>query len=627
MIRLRLLGPPTLLVDGEAPPPELLWRKHLALLVYLHCTSARGATRAHLLDLLWGDKPEAAARHSLNEALRVIRRGLGDDAVDTAGDRVRLVAPVESDLRDVEALLAGGDLTAASAQVGGEFLEGFDLSGAPPFEDWVGSQRVEWRRRGSDLLADAAERDLARGDAESAARLASRAATLDPASPRAVAVAMRAMALVGDRAGALAHHDRLVAALAEAGGVEPPSLGALASRIRAGRSRPADSSADAGQRRRTPLVGREESLAALLAQARASQDHGARVALIRGEPGTGKSRLLEELISRAALEGTTTLALRAVAGDRTDPGGGLRALIAGPLLAAPGVGAAPGEALAAMAAVDAAWLERFPGARERPPSPLRQAVVELVRAATGEAPVILAVDDAQWLDEESLGIMFGLLRDLATSRLLIVTAASPRPEHPSLDELATRIGRDHDGIVLPLPPLSSASLEHLVRWALPGYGQEQTERLTRRIEADSAGLPFLAVELLHAMVGGLDLLGSPHPWPSPFQTLDQTRPGDLPDAIVAAIRIDFRRLTAAAQAVLAAAAVLGDRITANQLTIVTGLPPEAVDEALDELEWHRWLHAEPRGYSHVARIAREVIDRDLVTAGQRRRYLERADAA
>lgn len=625
MIRLRLLGPPRLLVDGEAPPPELLWRKHLALLVYLHCAPARGATRAHLLDLLWGHRPEAAARHSLNEALRVIRRGLGDDAVDTAGDRVRLAVPVDSDLRDVEALLAGGELTAAGEQVGGEFLEGFALSGAPSFEDWVSSQRVEWRRRGSDLLADAAEQDLARGDAESAARVASRAASLDPASPRAVAVAMRAMALVGDRAGALAHHDRLVAALAEAGGVEPPSLSALASRIRAGRSRPADSSADAGQRRRPPLVGREESLAALLSLARASQDHGARVALIRGEPGTGKSRLLEELLSRATLEGTTTLALRAVAGDRTDPGGALRALIAGPLLAAPGVGAASGEALAAMAEVDAAWLERFPGARGSIPSPLRQAVVDLVRAASGEASVVIAVDDAQWLDGESLGILFGLLRDLAASRLLLVVAASPRPEHPLLDEITTRIGRDHAGGVIPLPPLTSDSLERLVRWALPGYGLEQVERLTRRIAADSAGLPFLAVELLHAVVGGLDLLDSPDPWPSPFQTLDQTRPGDLPDAIVAAIRIDFRRLTATGQSVLAAAAVLGDRVTTEQLALATGVPPDVVDQALDELEWHRWLHAEPRGYSHVARIAREVIGRDLVTAGQRRRILERTN--
>jgi nucleotidyltransferase/DNA polymerase involved in DNA repair len=43
--------------------------------------------------------------------------------------------------------------------------------------------------------------------------------------------------------------------------------------------------------------------------------------------------------------------------------------------------------------------------------------------------------------------------------------------------------------------------------------------------------------------------------------------------------------------------------------------------ALDELEWHRWLMAEPRGYSFVARIVRRVVERDMVTEGQRRRVL------
>jgi len=44
--------------------------------------------------------------------------------------------------------------------------------------------------------------------------------------------------------------------------------------------------------------------------------------------------------------------------------------------------------------------------------------------------------------------------------------------------------------------------------------------------------------------------------------------------------------------------------------------------ALDELEWHRWLLAEPRGYSFVARIVRQVLERDMLTPGQRRRILE-----
>jgi hypothetical protein len=55
------------------------------------------------------------------------------------------------------------------------------------------------------------------------------------------------------------------------------------------------------------------------------------------------------------------------------------------------------------------------------------------------------------------------------------------------------------------------------------------------------------------------------------------------------------------------------------------LDGEEVARALDELEWHRWLVAEPRGYSFVARIVRQVVERDIVTPGQRRRVLEAVD--
>ena len=40
-----------------------------------------------------------------------------------------------------------------------------------------------------------------------------------------------------------------------------------------------------------------------------------------------------------------------------------------------------------------------------------------------------------------------------------------------------------------------------------------------------------------------------------------------------------------------------------------------------------WLVAEPRGYSFVARIVHQVVERDMVTVGQRRRVLDAAAAA
>ncbi len=70
---------------------------------------------------------------------------------------------------------------------------------------------------------------------------------------------------------------------------------------------------------------------------------------------------------------------------------------------------------------------------------------------------------------------------------------------------------------------------------------------------------------------------------------------------------------------LVAAAVLGGRVAGAKLGQAAGLAGEALAQALDELEWQGWLAAEPRGYAFVARIVRDVIDRDMATPGQRLR--------
>src|SRR3989442_15788364 len=75
--------------------------------------------------------------------------------------------------------------------------------------------------------------------------------------------------------------------------------------------------------------------------------------------------------------------------------------------------------------------------------------------------------------------------------------------------------------------------------------------------ADSAGIPLLVVALLHAVAAGFEPSETQPPWPRPTETFEQTLPGELPDNVVAAIRINFRRLSAEAQRVLVAAAGLG----------------------------------------------------------------------
>ena len=85
MIVCRTLGPVAVTLDGRIAPTALLWRKNLALLVYLARSDPRGRTRDHLTGLLWAEHPETAAKHSLNEALRVLRRHAGDGIDTSAG--------------------------------------------------------------------------------------------------------------------------------------------------------------------------------------------------------------------------------------------------------------------------------------------------------------------------------------------------------------------------------------------------------------------------------------------------------------------------------------------------------------------------------------------------------------
>jgi hypothetical protein len=204
--------------------------------------------------------------------------------------------------------------------------------------------------------------------------------------------------------------------------------------------------------------------------------------------------------------------------------------------------------------------------------------------------------------------------------LLTVDPANPRRE---IDECRVRIGRDLDGTVARLRPLELDSIDELVQWAMPDADPEHRARLARRIHSDSGGLPMFAVELLSAVRLGLELPEAPA-WPPPARTLDATRPGDLPDPVVAAIRIGYRRLGKEARDALCALAVLGGRASGQEIGRAAALDDEHIGPALDELEWGRWLAVEPRGYGFTATVAREVIARDMVTNGQRQRILARA---
>lgn len=632
MIICRVLGPVEISVDGGPVVPELLWRKNLALLIYLARSPKRARSRDHLVGLLWGDKPESAARHSLNEAVRVLRKHVPQDALESEGGQVRLAPDsLELDVERFEALIADEDWTNAADLVAGEFMEGFSVPGCSELEDWLYAERVSLRQVSVEALVHRADEVLDGGAVREAVNLALRALSLDGTSEAAAQRAMRGLAIAGDRSGALAIYDALVKRLEEDIGVEPDEETAeLAERVRRERTwklpeRLSTGTAAGGESRRAPLMGRKAELQQLLdAWTGCVSERRATLAVIEGDPGTGRTRLAEELVARARLDGAALAAARAVEADREEPWSGALALAQGIPLDAAWLDEVPPAAVAALAERLPGWAERFGREKvQKGPSPGR-ALIDVARAAAASRPVFLFVDDAGWLDHDSLLAFGALLRDLESTPTFVMIAAGSHPERQEIEELRARIGRDLAGVSVKLGALSRDAVRRLARWALPSYDDVELDRVTRRVTTDSAGLPLLVVELLHAVALGLDLGVTGGAWPEPLRTLEQTLPGELPDAVSAAVRVSFRRLSDDAQAALAASAVLDEPVDAGRLQRATGLESAVVAAALDELEWQRWLSADARGYSFVARVVREVVGRDMLTKGQRQRIVEAA---
>jgi len=467
-----------------------------------------------------------------------------------------------------------------------------------------------------DVLVHRADQLLAAGNVAAAHDTVQRARELDWRPETAVRSALRTLALAGDRGGALALFEEFASRLKRELGAEPDAeTRALAERVRLERTwrlpkAVRDAAARKSGSRRAPLVGRALELERLTdAWTACRAKRRATVAVIEGDAGAGKTRLAEELAARARLDGAVVVAVRAVAADHSDAWSGVFGIARGGLLDAPGVAGTPPAALAQLRGT-------------APPGAPGRALADVLQTVADEQPVVVFVDDAHWLDRDSLLALGGIMRDLAGSPVAFLLTVAPHPSGPELDEVRARVGRELAGTAIQLRGFGTDDVRELGRWALPSYGEEQLDRLARRVLADSAGIPLLVVALLHAVAAGFEPSDAQQPWPKPTETFEQTLPGELPDNVVAAIRVNFRRLSADAQRVLVAAAVLGGRIPGARLGRAAGVAGEALPQALDELEWQGWLAAEPRGYAFVARIVRDVIDRDMVTPGQRLRLTQ-----
>src|SRR6266516_2610619 len=272
MIRLRTLGAVDLKdSEGRELRPLLTQPKRLALLTYLALAGSSGFRRRDtVVALFWPELDEEHARGSLRQALRFLRRSLGEGIIVSRGEEEigvdRGVLRCDA-TAFMEACEAGRDAEALDL-FQGDFLDGFFVSeAAPELERWVEEERIALRRRAAASAWALADGYRVAGDRGDAAALARRAAGFAPEDEGELAHLIAFLDDLGDRSGAIGAYDEFARRLKQEYDVLPaPETLALIQSVRhrtavgfqtraAGRSvAPAETVAGPAPRARRTLV-------------------------------------------------------------------------------------------------------------------------------------------------------------------------------------------------------------------------------------------------------------------------------------------------------------------------------------------------------------------------------------
>ncbi|WP_310571001.1 AAA family ATPase [Gemmatimonas sp.] len=463
--------------------------KALALFTYLACAPGRGATRAHLQELLWERQSPEAAQQSLRTYLWKLRKLLPPNSI--TGDEF-VVLSIDCQV-DRDALLEAanrGDAGAVVQRFTGDFFPSHAQPDSPQFDAWVQSERLRLR----DIFSRCVERVVTDavdgGEFRQAIEVARRLRDVDPLDERGWRPLLNALLVSGDSVNAANESAVLVRALA-ADDQEPlPATTSLLNAI-ARMARREDSAVVGVDFYVTPLIARDREFSQLLASwLRVRADSFAHVH-VHGVAGVGKSRLLDDFASRLLRDRAVVVRARTDIGRRTLPYAFV-GTIAAQLAARRGAAAISPGSKCALLAVNPALSNYFSGEPDSSTGAdaLRRrtlAVSELVTAVSDEQPLAILLDDMQWADTASCAVLAGSISASETTSCLLITAG--REELPAVfsesrcDEI-TLNGLNGDALIDLLQSL--ATLPDL-EWA---------NEFPRLLHQSSAGLPLQVFDAL-----------------------------------------------------------------------------------------------------------------------------------
>lgn len=395
-----------------------------------------------------------------------------------------------------------------------------------------------------------------------------------------------------------------------------------------------------------PLIGRQREVALLWDQFEAAARGRANVVFVTGEPGIGKTRLLDEIAARAERTGAAVLRGSASEAAGMPPylpflealGQHIRTAPLEPLREQAGAAA---TILAGILPELSARLGELPPAYPLPPEQARLRLYEaagafLAAIAAFPSPpisrgigggLLLILDDLHWADAASLDLLCHVVRHQPAARLLVLGAYHEGEigRSPALARALNELTRLRVLTILPLAPLSADEVAAL---AADTLGGPVDPTVSEFLHAQSEGNPFFAEELLRDWLETGALGRQTHePTGGSWWTLAAPFQNILPPSIGGAIRQRLARIPPAVVDQLRVAAILGRTFTASLLAEVQGREVEEVEELLLAGERARLVRGDRAGtftFSHDK--IRECLYAE-VSAARRRRLHERVGLA
>ncbi|GAA2635111.1 hypothetical protein Adu01nite_28540 [Paractinoplanes durhamensis] len=572
-------------------------RQQASLLALLLARAGRPTSTSELIDLIWGEDVPASALNIIHKYVSALRRLLepslpareSGSFLHRRGNSYLFAAvPGTVDLVAFRSLVEAADQKQSDAALD-HYVEALGLWRGPAGDGisaGPGATTVfaALDHEFFDACTVAAELAVAAGRPARVLPALQLAASMAPFHEPVQAGLVAALGAAGRQAEALTVFRTVRDRLADELGVDPgPALTDAHRRVLTQPPAPhpvgpADGTGD--------LVGRVEEFTMLRRTVQSALAGRTAIGIVEGEPGVGKTRLLEETAAVAGRQGALVVWGSCLEGDGTPamwPWEQALGAVVGSLSSPAREKWLAGEL--------GSLLEPQDGPARTVPDGnaqfrLFEQVVALVGQAAAQRPTVLILDDLQWADAASLQL-FGHLASRLPHRTAIIGALRDRAPTPStaLAQVLAAAGRRPGHRRLRLGPLGLADVAALVRTEA---GRDPGDAVARAIHARTEGNPFFVRELSRLL--------------SEAGALAEEVPATVRDVV----RDRMAGLDDGARDLLHMAALIGRDVDLGLLSRATGVAVADCLDRLDPLHALGLLEPGPDGPSSL-RFAHDLV--------------------